>query len=71
MDPGIAEFDALFADISISGFKFDLLHVTATLGHGNLLKWALAPGNQAAPAAGFSIRSSDARSHFARFAPAS
>jgi hypothetical protein len=38
MDPGIAGFDALFADISLSGFEFDLLHVAATLGHGFLLK---------------------------------
>ena len=34
MDPRIASLDALFAHMRISGFKFDLLHVAAILGHG-------------------------------------
>jgi hypothetical protein len=34
MDPAIAGLDAVFADIGIGGFEFDLLQVAATLGHG-------------------------------------
>jgi hypothetical protein len=33
MDPRIAGLDAVFADISLSGLEFDLLHVAAILGH--------------------------------------
>src|SRR6478752_6651982 len=34
MDPRIAGLDAVFADIGLGGFKFDLLQVAAPLGHG-------------------------------------
>src|SRR5712671_1188120 len=34
MDPGVTDLDAVFADIGISGFKFDLLQVATALGHG-------------------------------------
>src|SRR6478609_8458537 len=34
MDPAIACLDAVFADIGLGGFKFDLLQVATTLGHG-------------------------------------
>src|SRR5579871_2243972 len=34
MDPGIAGLDAVFADIGIRGFEFNLFHVAAALRHG-------------------------------------
>src|SRR6478735_8189449 len=34
MDPAIACLDAVFADIGLGGFKFDLLQVATALGHG-------------------------------------
>ena len=37
MDPAIAGLNAVFADIAIGGFEFDLLQVTTALGHGFLL----------------------------------
>src|SRR5260221_14286351 len=34
MDPGVADLDAVSADIRISRFKLDLLQVATALGHG-------------------------------------